>query len=71
MAINMLSENDYIKCPNCQGMTFMENDCFTLKKQETPSGTKLVKTVVSKGYICSKCGANISPIIKDYKIIKK
>ena len=71
MAINMLSENEYIQCPNCKGLQFMESDCFTLKKQETASGVKLVKTVTSKGYVCAKCGTNITPLVKDYKIIKK
>lgn len=69
MAINMLNENEYIKCPNCKSMTFREEDIFTLRKQQTLTGVKLNKKIIGKTYLCSKCMLDITSNISQYEII--
>lgn len=69
MAINMLSENEYIICSNCKGMVFRTEDTFTLRKNNTPEGVKLNKKIIGKSYICNKCNSDMTNIIKNFSIL--
>lgn len=69
MAINMLSESDYVSCPKCKSMAIRENETFTLKKRQTPSGIKLVKQILNKVWICAKCGESVTDQVKKFEII--
>lgn len=69
MAINMLSESDYISCPKCKSMAIREDETFTLKKRQTPSGVKLHKQILSKAWLCAKCGESVTDQVKKLEII--
>lgn len=69
MAINMLNENEYIQCPKCKGVVFSENNTFTLRRKNTPSGTKLTKENEKIIYICSACKTDMTKQIVKYQMI--
>lgn len=69
MAINMLSENEYISCPKCKNKTFKEENSFILKRTQTPTGIKLKQEGIKKIYLCTKCNEDITNVIKNFEII--
>lgn len=69
MAINMMNDSDYIKCKKCNGMVFEEKETFTLKKTNTNTGIKLAKQIVSKLYLCTKCGDSVTQQVKKFEVM--
>lgn len=64
MAINILNENDYIKCNKCNSNTFYKKDIYVLKKVRIKNENKIQAICTSRVFKCSACGENI-----EFKII--
>lgn len=69
MAINMMNEKDYITCPKCRSITLREEEVFTLKKVTTNKITQLKKQIVSKAWICTKCGTSVTDEVKKHEMV--
>ena len=59
MAINLLDENKYIKCPICNGNYFKEEAQFRLKKVDDNSDEKIIKAELRNVIVCTNCNTII------------
>lgn len=64
MAINILNENDYIKCNKCGSNTFYKKDIYALKKIKIKNENKIQTIPTNRVFKCSVCGENI-----EFKIV--
>lgn len=54
MAINLLNEDNEVRCEKCDSNIFKEVEWFTLKTGN--ENIKYVKDIIVKDYICDVCG---------------
>ena len=62
MAINLLDENKYIKCPICNGNYFNEEAQFRLKKVDDNSDEKIIKAELRNVIVCTNCNTIIKKV---------
>lgn len=64
MAINLMNENEIVKCPKCRNVVFKEEKSYTLKKN--PKTYRIEKDLILIDIYCSRCNEKIDSYRKQY-----
>lgn len=60
--INLLDENQYIKCSKCNGHYFKEEVQFMLKTVDNNSNNKIIRTDLRNVIVCINCNTIIKKV---------
>ena len=60
--INLLDENQYIKCSKCNSHYFKEEAQFMLKTVDNNSNNKIIRTDLRNVIVCINCNTIIKKV---------